>query len=79
LRFYFKAINVHTPSDFSVHLIASGAGDGFERDTDFMGGNCTVREKVVSDGRNLTISVRRQSRYIEDETTIRLEFECENY
>ena len=79
MRSYFKIINVHTPNDFSVHLITSGTRDGFERDTDFMGGNCTVREKFVSGGRNLTITVRRQSRYIEHETSIRLEFERENY
>ena len=77
LRFYFKIINVHTPSDFSVHLIFTG--DRFERDTDFMGGNCPVREKFVSDGRNLSM-IGKQSRYIEHETSIRLEFELrENY
>jgi hypothetical protein len=49
-------MNVHTPSDLSVHLITSGAGNGFERDANFMGGNCTIREKVVSDCWDLTTS-----------------------
>ena len=58
-------INVHTPGDFSVRLSTTGVGDRFKRDTDFVGGNRTRREEVVSDGRDGRRCIRRQSIYIE--------------
>ena len=51
----------HTPSKLSVRLYATGVADGFERDTEYILGNRTRREKVISDSRNSTFVVRRQS------------------
>ena len=54
---------MHTPSNFSIFFTQTGGR--FERDGDFMGGDPTAREKTVSDGRDSSVSVRRQSPYIE--------------
>ena len=57
--------NVHTPNQFSVQLRTTGIGDRFERDTEYILVNRTRREKVISDGRNSSAGVRRQSTYKE--------------
>ena len=54
---------MHTPTNFSV--LFAGTGGRFERDTDFITGNRTIREKIVSDGRDTIARARRQSPYIE--------------
>lgn len=60
----FYIINLHTPSKLSIHLCTTGVGDRFERDTKYFLANDTFREKVISNGRDNGIFVRRQSAYI---------------
>ena len=57
---FLNKTNVRTPSKLSVRLYTTGVGDRFERDTDFIRSNRTLREKVISDGRNSLVGVRRQ-------------------
>ena len=58
-------INVHTPSKLSVHLLTTGVGDRFKRNTDHILGNQTVREKVIHNGRDSRVDIMRQSIYVE--------------
>lgn len=57
-------VKLHTPSNFSV-FITAGAGERFERDTNFVGSNGSGREKVVGDSRDSSACVRGQSSYVE--------------
>jgi hypothetical protein len=66
LEFEFRVeiVNAHTPSKFSVYF-CHGTSDRFERDTEYIRGNRTRREKVISDSRDSRLGVRRQTTYIE--------------
>jgi len=48
-----------TPGDFSVNII--GDGCRLEGDTDFVGGDDTVGEKIVSNSGDKSAGVRAQS------------------
>ena len=56
----------HTPSKFSIPLLfTTVVGVWFERDTEYILGNRTLRIKVISHSRDSGIDVSSQSIYIE--------------
>jgi hypothetical protein len=68
LEFGFRGLNNEcTYPKFTAHLIAAGVGDRCEEDGDGMILNYICREKVVSDGRDSTVHVRRHCVYMERE------------